>query len=192
MKENKDTEIRRTEFVDAAEKLFTENGIVDTTVNAIVREMNVAKGLFYYYFSSKDDVIDAISDKYNNEFRRAIADSLDPSSDFDDRLEGFIQNTIASFRVMWENLHGVNDNIDLTILSSRSLDEAKETASETLRQLLEEGNRLNRTQVPNPEYFAKLLVSGMADLAGHAGTDIQEIYRMIEDMIRKAGNQNGR
>jgi len=192
MKENKDTEIRRTEFVDAAEKLFKENGIVDTTVNAIVREMNVAKGLFYYYFSSKDDVIDAISDKYNNEFRRAIADSLDPSSDFDDRLEGFIQNTIASFRVMWENLHGVNDNIDLTILSSRSLDEAKETASETLRQLLEEGNRLNRTQVPNPEYFAKLLVSGMADLAGHAGTDIQEIYRMIEDMIRKAGNQNGR
>ncbi len=192
MKENKDTEIRRTEFVEAAEKLFKENGIVDTTVNAIVREMNVAKGLFYYYFSSKDDVIDAISDKYNNEFRRAIADSLDPSSDFDDRLEGFIQNTIASFRVMWENLHGVNDNIDLTILSSRSLDEAKETASETLRQLLEEGNRLNRTQVPNPEYFAKLLVSGMADLAGHAGTDIQEIYRMIEDMIRKAGNQNGR
>ena len=61
VKEPKDTEVRRSEFVEAAEKLFRENGIVDTTVNSIVRELDVAKGLFYYYFKSKDDVIDAIS-----------------------------------------------------------------------------------------------------------------------------------
>lgn len=187
MKETKDTEIRRSEFVDAAEKLFKENGIVDTTINAIVKEMDVAKGLFYYYFNSKDDVIEAISEKYNNDFRQAIARSLDPSEDYDERLQGFINSTIESFKVMWDNFHGVNENIDLTILSSRSLDEAKETAAKQLRELFEEGNQLNRTHVPNPEYFAQLLVSGMADLASRTEADIQEIYRIIEDMIRKAG-----
>ena len=187
MKETKDTEIRRSEFVDAAEKLFKENGIVDTTINAIVKEMDVAKGLFYYYFNSKDDVIEAISEKYNNDFRQAIAKSLDPSEDYDEGLQGFINSTIESFKVMWDNFHGVNENIDLTILSSRSLDEAKETAAKQLRELFEEGNQLNRTHVPNPEYFAQLLVSGMADLASRTEADIQEIYRIIEDMIRKAG-----
>ncbi|MBR2793450.1 MAG: TetR/AcrR family transcriptional regulator, partial [Solobacterium sp.] len=108
MKETKDTEIRRSEFVDAAEKLFKENGIVDTTINAIVKEMDVAKGLFYYYFNSKDDVIEAISEKYNNDFRQAIAKSLDPSEDYDERLQGFINSTIESFKVMWDNFHGVN------------------------------------------------------------------------------------
>ena len=68
MRESKDSEIRRDEFVAAAEKLFRENGIVETTINAIVKEMDVAKGLFYYYFESKDDVIDAISEKYNLDF----------------------------------------------------------------------------------------------------------------------------
>jgi AcrR family transcriptional regulator len=187
MKDNKDTEQRRSEFVDAAEKLFKENGIVDTTINAIVKEMNVAKGLFYYYFSSKEDVIDAICDKYSREFRQAISRSADPDSDFDERLKQFIQDTIQSFRILWDNLHGVNENIDLTILSSRSLEEAKDIAAKRLRELFEEGNELKRTEIPNPEYFAKLLVSGMADLASLAGTDIQEIYRIIDDLIRKAG-----
>ena len=96
MKETKDTDERRNEFIDAAEKLFKENGVVDTTINAIVKEMDVAKGLFYYYFKSKDDVIDAICEKYNNDFKAAIQRSLDSSAEFDDKLDEFIDNTIAS------------------------------------------------------------------------------------------------
>lgn len=187
VKEPKDTEVRRSEFVEAAEKLFRENGIVDTTVNSIVRELDVAKGLFYYYFKSKDDVIDAISEKYNKDFRQAIQRSLDPANDFDERLNGFLENTITSFRTMWDNLQGKNDTIDLTILSSRSVEEAKQTASETLSKLLKEGNELNKMSVPNPEYFAKLIVSGIADLAGQAGSDLKEIKTMIEELIGKAG-----
>ncbi len=188
MKEPKDTEVRRTEFVEAAEKLFRENGIVDTTVNSIVRELDVAKGLFYYYFKSKDDVIDAISEKYNKDFRQAIQRSLDPQNDFDDRLNGFLENTITSFRIMWDNLQGRNETIDLTILSSRSLDEAKQTASETLAKLLNEGNELKKMNIPNPEYFAKLIISGIADLSGQAEADLMEIKKMIEELIGKAGN----
>ncbi|MBQ9328153.1 MAG: TetR/AcrR family transcriptional regulator [Solobacterium sp.] len=187
MKDSQDLEQRRREFVDAAEKLFKENGIVDTTVNSIVKELDVAKGLFYYYFKSKDDVIDAISEKYNKDFRQAIQRSLDPANDFDDRLNGFIENTIASFRVMWENLSGKNENIDLTILSSRSLDEAKETAAKKLKELLEEGNELHKTSVPNPDYYAKLLISGIADLASHTEADLLEIKKIIDNLIGKAG-----
>ena len=188
MKDIKDTDERRNEFIDAAEKLFKENGIVDTTVNAIVKEMDVAKGLFYYYFKSKDDVIDAISEKYNRDFKAAIQRSLDTSNDFDEQLNEFINNTISSFRVMWDNLHGVNENIDLTILSSRSVDEAKETASEKLKELLKQGNALHKTNIPNPEYFSKLIVSGIADLASHTEADLKEIQNIIQELIRKAGN----
>ncbi len=187
MKDTRDTDERRNEFIDAAEKLFKENGIVDTTVNAIVKELDVAKGLFYYYFKSKDDVIDAISEKYNRDFKAAIQRSLDNSNDFDEQLNAFIDNTIASFRVMWDNLHGVDENIDLTILSSRSLEEAKETASRKLNELLKEGNQLNKFNIPNPDYFSKLIVSGIADLASHTEADLKEIQKIIHELIRKAG-----
>ena len=187
MKEQKDTEVRRSEFIDAAEKLFRENGIVDTTVNSIVKELDVAKGLFYYYFKSKDDVIEAISEKYNRDFKQAIQRSLDPSNDFEDRLNGFLENTIVSFRTLWDNLQGKNETIDLTILSTRSLDDAKQTASENLSELLKDGNELKRMNIPNPEYFAKMIVSGIADLAGQAESDLREIKKMIDELIGKAG-----
>ena len=99
MRESKDSEVRRDEFVAAAEKLFRENGIVETTINAIVKEMDVAKGFFYYYFESKDDVIDAISEKYNLDFRRSIERSL-RQDEFDQRLDAFIEDSILSFRQM--------------------------------------------------------------------------------------------
>ena len=84
-------EERRSEFMDAAEKLFKENGIVDTTINSIVKELDVAKGLFYYYFKSKDDVIDAISEKYNEAFNEMMKASMDRPG-FDERLDQYIDN----------------------------------------------------------------------------------------------------
>jgi len=37
MPENKDNEERKNEFIDAAEKLFKENGIVETTIRCSKR-----------------------------------------------------------------------------------------------------------------------------------------------------------
>ena len=187
MKDVKDTDVRRNEFVDAAEKLFKENGIVETTVSSIVKELDVAKGLFYYYFKSKDDVIDAISEKYNNDFRQAIQRSLDPRNDFDERMNGFIENTITSFKTMRDNLQGRNETIDLTILSSRSLDEAKQMASEKLSELMKEGNQLHKLNIANPDYFAKMIISGIADLSNQAEADFREIKKLIDEMLRKEG-----
>lgn len=185
MRINKDAEQRREEFIDAAEKLFQKNGIVDTTVNAIVKEVDVAKGLFYYYFKSKDDVIDAISEKYNKDFKRTIEKAV-TGCDFEDRLEGFVENSVASFRILWDKLHGGEDGIDLTILSKRSMDEAKKTASEALEKLLEEGNRIEKFDIEVPKYYARMLISGIADLATQGEATAEEIKKMIMDLIEKS------
>ena len=98
MQETKDSEERKNEFIDVAEKLFKENGIVDTTVNSIIKDMDVAKGLIYYYFKSKDDVIDAISDKYNQVFNEMMKREMDIQPSYQDRLNQFITNCVRSFR----------------------------------------------------------------------------------------------
>jgi AcrR family transcriptional regulator len=55
---------RRNEILDAAEKLFTEKGYVKTTINDILQEVGIAKGTFYYYFKSKEEVMDAVAVRY--------------------------------------------------------------------------------------------------------------------------------
>ena len=181
MPNNQDIEQRKQEFVDAAEKLFKKNGIVDTTISAIVKEMDVAKGLFYYYFNSKDDVIDAISERYNQDFVKTIKRAM--NSD-ESRLDQFIENTIDSFRNLWVNLHGDTDNIDLSILTSRSLDEAKKTASKALQDLLEEGKKLQKLDIEQTKYYADMIIGGICDLVAQSETDLEEIKKMIKKILK--------
>ena len=58
----KPAEIRRTELLDAAERLFLANGVQATSVDAIVAAADVAKGTFYLYFPAKEAVLGAPDD----------------------------------------------------------------------------------------------------------------------------------
>ena len=179
-----DAEQRREEFINAAEKLFKETGVVETTVNAIVKELDVAKGLFYYYFKSKDDVIEAISKKYNDSFKKNI-NTLTTTDNYDEELNECIENIITSFKTMWSNLHGETANIDLSILTARTIEEAKQSASEVLKKLFDEGIEKDVLNIKNSEYYANTLVSGIADLIHESNNNIQDIKNFVLDFINQ-------
>jgi AcrR family transcriptional regulator len=52
---------RRAELVDAALAVFSEKGVSEASVDDIVRAAGVAKGTFYLYFRSKEDVVTAVA-----------------------------------------------------------------------------------------------------------------------------------
>jgi AcrR family transcriptional regulator len=60
----KPAEIRREELMDAAEKLFIEKGVGTTSVDEIVAVADVAKGTFYLYFESKEDLLAALQERF--------------------------------------------------------------------------------------------------------------------------------
>ncbi|TCO70724.1 TetR/AcrR family transcriptional regulator [Marinisporobacter balticus] len=60
MRITKEYEERRNEILDVAETLFVTKGYLKTTINDILQEVGIAKGTFYYYFKSKEEVMDAI------------------------------------------------------------------------------------------------------------------------------------
>jgi len=64
---SKEPAVRRQEFVETAFRLFEKKGYENTSVDDIVDRMGVAKGLFYYYFKTKDDVLDMIIDRILDE-----------------------------------------------------------------------------------------------------------------------------
>jgi TetR/AcrR family transcriptional regulator, fatty acid metabolism regulator protein len=50
---------RRNQILDAAERVFARNGFAESRMEQIVEEANVSKGSIYWYFKSKDEIIDA-------------------------------------------------------------------------------------------------------------------------------------
>jgi len=60
MKTVKEGEVRRREILVTARELFVMKGYEQTSVNDILKIVDIAKGTFYYYFASKEEVLEAI------------------------------------------------------------------------------------------------------------------------------------
>ena len=60
MRNVKPPEERKKEIVDTAKMLFYTKGYAKTKITDIIDEIGMSKGIFYYYFNSKEEVMDAI------------------------------------------------------------------------------------------------------------------------------------
>jgi AcrR family transcriptional regulator len=73
---------RRHQLMDRAASLFAERGYHPTSVADIVSSLGVGKGVFYWYFSSKEELLVEILKASHQSLRRrqqaAIGDEPDP------------------------------------------------------------------------------------------------------------------
>ena len=56
-------DVRRGEILDVAQRLIYLKGYEQTSVQDIITEIGIAKGTFYHYFSSKQDLLDAMIER---------------------------------------------------------------------------------------------------------------------------------
>ena len=56
----KEYDQRLVEFLETAQQLFFQKGYEMTSVNDIIEQVGVAKGTFYHYFKSKEDLLDKL------------------------------------------------------------------------------------------------------------------------------------
>ncbi|MEH7226781.1 TetR/AcrR family transcriptional regulator [Bacillus sp. JJ1566] len=61
----KEADERKNEILDAADELFSQKGFDGTSTNDILKKVGIARGTLYYHFKSKEDVMDALIDRYS-------------------------------------------------------------------------------------------------------------------------------
>jgi AcrR family transcriptional regulator len=91
---------RKQQLLDAAARLFAEQGYAATRVVDIVDAAGVAKGLFYWYFDNKEALFRELAAEIRRRLRRQQAAAMDPAAPALTRL---LQATVASVRFMAEN-----------------------------------------------------------------------------------------
>lgn len=63
----KHSEIRRTEILDAAFKMFVKRGYDSTSLNDIISSAGFSKGMFYHHFASKEVLLEALFDRITDQ-----------------------------------------------------------------------------------------------------------------------------
>jgi AcrR family transcriptional regulator len=91
---------RKQQLLDAAARLFAEQGYAATRVVDIVEAAGVAKGLFYWYFENKEALFRELATEIRRRLRRTQAQAIDDDAP---ALVRILQGTVASVRFMAEN-----------------------------------------------------------------------------------------
>ena len=156
----KSAEERRLEIIQTSERLFRENGYASTSVDAIIKEMGVAKGTFYYYFKSKEEVLAAIVDHTLDQIV-AMAEQVadDPSLD-----------ALSKMRMLLSNSHIGDENTEevtelLHLPGNRELHEVTNIQtvlrlSPVFAKIVEQGNRENVFHVERPLATMQFVLTG--------------------------------
>lgn len=156
----KDPKIRRMEILEAAGELFKNQGYVNTTVEAIIQQVGVAKGTFYYYFKSKEDILDAlvheIVDQLCEEYKK-VAD--DPKMSVMDKMRQMLrgENQLSEKESeLMEDLHRpenreLHERINVEIIIK---------ISPVFAQVIEQGKKESVFNVENSLETVQFLLAG--------------------------------
>ena len=97
MRDVKEPEIRRAEIMDAAMLLFIEQGYTNTTTQDIVDKVNISRGLLYYHFKNKEDILYCLVERYSEKLLRDIYVIVnDDDKTAIEKIRAFIDATIIS------------------------------------------------------------------------------------------------
>lgn len=156
---SKDPEERRTEIIDAAELLFTTKGYSNTTINDILRIVGIAKGTFYYYFQSKEEVMDAIVMRFIKQGVEAAQEiASDPTLAAPEKIFRIIMAQKPDTdrkEQMIEQLHQVNN----AEMHQRSLVETILQLTPILTEVIKQGIEEGSFDTPYPQESIEFLLA---------------------------------
>lgn len=135
-------------------KLFYDQGYEATTVDQIITECGISKGNFYHYFSAKDDLLNTLSDIFDEEYKK-IMDKLDKHMNSFDKL---IATSRHLFRFIEENISvellSILYSSQIVKKGKKHLLDQQRVYYKVLQQIISEGQ--SRNQIKNDKSFLEL------------------------------------
>jgi AcrR family transcriptional regulator len=95
----KPLEERRDDLMNAAQELFLKHGVGPTTIDQITSVADVAKGTFYLYFESKEDVLLALRDRFRTNFLIDVENAVSHQRDDDwaGKLRAWVRTAVGKY-----------------------------------------------------------------------------------------------
>lgn len=155
-----DPQIRRNEILDAAEILFHDRGYHKTMVSDIVKEIGAAQGTFYYYFSSKEEIIEGLIDRHLSKFKSKIEKIFfDININLIQKID-MIANIIYS-TILYKNglLLDFLYNDQYLHLMDKFFRQSKKLIAPYLLDIIKEGNADKIFHTPFPEVSVRFILS---------------------------------
>lgn len=195
----KQREVRRSELLDSAQKLFLTQGYERTTVNDVIDDAGVSKGGFYHHFKAKEDLLEALAARLAQESIERFRDVLEkPGLDGLARLNAFFargrkvkkqdaDSLAATFHPLLDPEH--------TLLYHRIYSAMVSVVAPVLAGIIEQGKRERIFKVSDAQAAAEIILqissansNAMAALTRASGkAAVRAARAALEERLRFQG-----
>jgi AcrR family transcriptional regulator len=155
---------RRTELLAIAEQLFATRGYAQTTVRDIADEVGILSGSLYYYFESKEAMLEEILRDFMGGLRATFAEVVEGEQPPRAKLDEMVRRTFAT-------IHRRRSAVALYQKEAGSL-----AGLQKFKFVEQIGN-------DNEEMWVGVIVAGQKTGDFRAELDPQLAYRFIRDAI---------
>lgn len=147
---------KKEQLLDIAYELFISKGYENTSIDEIISRIGIAKGTFYYYFMSKEQLLESIIDRITERSTREAKEIVDSDLPLVQKFFGVID----SFRPKYDENEIKNalhrkENI---VLHKKTNDKLVDASLPFLKRLVEEGNRIGMFNCQNIEEKVRMIL----------------------------------
>jgi AcrR family transcriptional regulator len=140
-------DLNRESILQIAQEIFSKYGYKKTTLDDIANAVRKGKSSLYYYFSSKEDLFQAVIAKEVDILKQALEKVVFRSMDPEEKLREYILTKLTTFRDL-ANLYNALEN-DVTAIGF--IDEIKEKNEKDeirmIKRILIEGVRRDKFHI---------------------------------------------
>lgn len=173
---------KRDLILDTTEELMcqTDN---DFSVDTIAKKAGIGKGSIYYYFNSKEEIIDAVIERsYSNAIQEFFADVYNQSNallKIKTLFRSVIKQEFNNSRKNILTAFHVHDNL---LLHTKMMIISIKTISPILTKLLSEGVEDGSIHTDTPQESAEMIVAMLTFLLDNSffPADNESLYRKLK------------
>lgn len=160
----KEHDERKNEIIDTATALFLDKGYDQCSINDILNSIGIAKGTFYHYFKSKEDVLDAavnkMSEQISIQVQKIAARKEIPPLDRIIQILLATRVTDRAEKALIEEMHKTQN----ALLHQKTLVSIVTMLTPVFAEIVKEGNAAGIFHCSYPEESIQILLSATLTL----------------------------
>lgn len=152
MRDVKAPKVRKAEIMEAALFLFAQKGYLNTTTQDIIDKVKISRGLLYYHFKNKEDILYCLVERYSEPLLQKLSTiAYEPNRSAMEKIKSFMEVAIISPDTITSEMIELQKTVDL----------------EQNRYLMDRFSHNFRNKLII--YFTHIIEQGISEKAFHVG-----------------------
>lgn len=178
---SKDNSDKKDEIVAAAQERFGQYGFKKTSMLEIANDLDISKGLLYYYFPDKEHLYNAVVEKEFIVFKSNLIEQLEKLDNPFEMLKTYVHLRLTHFNTLFNlSRFKLDEMKKLNKVMCQTRDLFQKFEMDVIKDILKKGNEQQLLKV-NPVKTAELLFDLLRGLRIAMIKDKQFFYLTPEE-----------